>query len=277
MARADGGRPAPLPSAAASRLHGARGVTLALTDISDDRRRARSITRAAGARPQYGDLGRTYVPPRTPAERQLATLWAQVLAHRARRRDRQLLRARWRFHPEHPDHLARAARARVCTTRRASSFSTRRSRSSRPWRGTARPIVAEQGPVVGSVPLTPIQHWFFEQALVDPHHYNQSVLLASAMEDVDPSAPRAGVRASRRYARCAPAAVYVARRAHSAGRTRHQASVAFSRVDLRQTPAGRSARRARARGQRVPGEPRPAARSDRTGAVTSISATRAAC
>ncbi|MDB9373597.1 non-ribosomal peptide synthetase [Nodularia sphaerocarpa] len=36
---------------------------------------------------------------------------------------------------------------------------------------------AEQGLVKGIVPLTPIQHWFFEQNLPEPHHFNQSVLL----------------------------------------------------------------------------------------------------
>jgi non-ribosomal peptide synthase protein (TIGR01720 family) len=41
---------------------------------------------------------------------------------------------------------------------------------------TAR-IEAEQGPVTGPVPLTPIQHWFFDRQFAAPHHYNQSVLL----------------------------------------------------------------------------------------------------
>ncbi|MEG4440289.1 amino acid adenylation domain-containing protein [Microcoleus sp. AT9_B5] len=36
---------------------------------------------------------------------------------------------------------------------------------------------SEQGLIVGEVPLTPIQHWFFEQNLSDPHHWNQAVLL----------------------------------------------------------------------------------------------------
>ncbi|MFN6563901.1 MAG: amino acid adenylation domain-containing protein [Nostoc sp. ChiSLP01] len=36
---------------------------------------------------------------------------------------------------------------------------------------------AEQGLVKGIVPLTPIQHWFFERNLAEPHHFNQSVLL----------------------------------------------------------------------------------------------------
>ncbi|MEH2195513.1 MAG: amino acid adenylation domain-containing protein [Nostoc sp.] len=36
---------------------------------------------------------------------------------------------------------------------------------------------AEQGLVKGIVPLIPIQHWFFERNLPEPHHFNQSVLL----------------------------------------------------------------------------------------------------
>jgi non-ribosomal peptide synthase protein (TIGR01720 family) len=38
-------------------------------------------------------------------------------------------------------------------------------------------IAAEQGPVTGDVPLTPIQHLFFEQNAREPHHYNQAVML----------------------------------------------------------------------------------------------------
>jgi non-ribosomal peptide synthase protein (TIGR01720 family) len=42
---------------------------------------------------------------------------------------------------------------------------------------TTPTIEAEQGAVTGPVPFTPIQHWFFEQNLPEPHHWNQSVLL----------------------------------------------------------------------------------------------------
>ncbi|HFQ92764.1 MAG TPA: non-ribosomal peptide synthetase, partial [Anaerolineae bacterium] len=43
---------------------------------------------------------------------------------------------------------------------------------------SAAPVIqAEQGPVEGPVPLTPIQHWFFAQDLPQPHHWNQSLLL----------------------------------------------------------------------------------------------------
>jgi amino acid adenylation domain-containing protein/non-ribosomal peptide synthase protein (TIGR01720 family) len=43
--------------------------------------------------------------------------------------------------------------------------------------GTAPTIEAEQGFVMGQAPLTPVQHWFFEQNLSEPHHFNQSILL----------------------------------------------------------------------------------------------------
>jgi amino acid adenylation domain-containing protein/non-ribosomal peptide synthase protein (TIGR01720 family) len=43
--------------------------------------------------------------------------------------------------------------------------------------GTAPVIEAEQGLVTGPVPLTPIQHWFFEQKSPEPNQYNQSVML----------------------------------------------------------------------------------------------------
>lgn len=43
--------------------------------------------------------------------------------------------------------------------------------------GTAPALEAEQGLVRGPVPLTPIQRWFFEQIRVEPHHWNQAVLL----------------------------------------------------------------------------------------------------
>lgn len=43
--------------------------------------------------------------------------------------------------------------------------------------GITRQINAEQGLVTGSVALTPIQHWFFEQKLPEPTYFNQSALL----------------------------------------------------------------------------------------------------
>ena len=52
--------------------------------------------------------------------------------------------------------------------------------------GTSAMIEAEQGIVIGTVPLTPIQHWFFEQNMPDPHHFNQAMML-EARRAIDPS------------------------------------------------------------------------------------------
>ncbi|MDZ8184102.1 MAG: amino acid adenylation domain-containing protein [Nostoc sp. ChiSLP02] len=51
--------------------------------------------------------------------------------------------------------------------------------------GTTRKIQAEQMAVAGSLELTPIQHWFFEQKQPELHHWNQSVLLESK-QNIDP-------------------------------------------------------------------------------------------
>jgi non-ribosomal peptide synthase protein (TIGR01720 family) len=53
-------------------------------------------------------------------------------------------------------------------------------------------ITPEQGPVVGPVPLTPIQHWFFEHDMPEPHHFNQSTVL-DVPADVDPELLRRAV------------------------------------------------------------------------------------
>ena len=44
------------------------------------------------------------------------------------------------------------------------------------------PEAAEEGPLAGDAPLTPIQRWFFEEDFADPHHWNQSLLLDVAPE-----------------------------------------------------------------------------------------------
>ena len=41
----------------------------------------------------------------------------------------------------------------------------------------ASEVRAEQGLVIGDLPLTPIQQWLFEQSFPNPHHFNQAVLL----------------------------------------------------------------------------------------------------
>ena len=131
------------------------------------------------------DLGpeRTHVPPRTPAERQLAQLWAQVLGV-----DR--VGVTDNFFELGGDSIlsiqiiSRAAELGLRYTPR-QLFQHQTIAELAPLAGTSRGVVSEQGPVVGLVALTPIQHWFFEQSPVDSHHYNQSVLLVLE-SDVDP-------------------------------------------------------------------------------------------
>ncbi|GER90172.1 hypothetical protein KDW_43340 [Dictyobacter vulcani] len=47
-------------------------------------------------------------------------------------------------------------------------------------------INAQQEPVTGLIPLTPIQHWFFEQQFAEAQHWNQSFLL-KAQRPLDPA------------------------------------------------------------------------------------------
>ncbi|MDZ7967876.1 MAG: SDR family NAD(P)-dependent oxidoreductase [Nostoc sp. DedSLP03] len=51
---------------------------------------------------------------------------------------------------------------------------------------TKRVVQAEQGLVTGSLPLTPIQHWFFEQNLSEPHHWNMAFFV-EVMQVLDPA------------------------------------------------------------------------------------------
>ena len=60
--------------------------------------------------------------------------------------------------------------------------------------GTAFPAATEQGLVAGSVPLTPVQHWFFERVTVDSDHFNQSLMLG-VREPLDVAALQRAVRA----------------------------------------------------------------------------------
>jgi non-ribosomal peptide synthase protein (TIGR01720 family) len=71
--------------------------------------------------------------------------------------------------------VARVRRAGLHLTPRQLFENPTVARLARVVRGGAA-IEAEQGVVEGEAPLTPIQRWFFEQALPDPHHYNQAFL-----------------------------------------------------------------------------------------------------
>jgi amino acid adenylation domain-containing protein/non-ribosomal peptide synthase protein (TIGR01720 family) len=60
--------------------------------------------------------------------------------------------------------------------------------------GSAAQVLAEQGPVVGELPLTPVEHWFFGQEMEDAHHFNITLLL-EARDAVDAAAMEGAVAA----------------------------------------------------------------------------------
>jgi amino acid adenylation domain-containing protein/non-ribosomal peptide synthase protein (TIGR01720 family) len=125
--------------------------------------------------PVRSDLTDRYVEPATPVESRLAQIWAQVLGlDRVGVHDnffelggdsilsiQVVARARQAGLDLTPkqffQHQTIAALAAVVTTAPAAQ--------------------ADQGQVTGDAPLTPIQRWFFEQNLSEPHHFNQAVLL----------------------------------------------------------------------------------------------------
>ncbi|HEX6402273.1 MAG TPA: amino acid adenylation domain-containing protein, partial [Pseudonocardiaceae bacterium] len=116
-----------------------------------------------------------YIPPRTPTERILAQVWAQVLGvdqigvednffqlggdsilsiqvvSRARRAGLGLSPSDVFLHPTVASLAAASAQA--------------------------VPVVAQQGPVTGPVALTPIQQWLFETDPDGPQRFTQSVLV----------------------------------------------------------------------------------------------------
>ncbi|MCA1682015.1 MAG: amino acid adenylation domain-containing protein, partial [Actinobacteria bacterium] len=60
--------------------------------------------------------------------------------------------------------------------------------------GETAQLVAEQGPVSGAVPLTPIQHWLFEMNPGQPQSFDQSVLM-ELTEQLDEQALRRALEA----------------------------------------------------------------------------------
>jgi amino acid adenylation domain-containing protein/non-ribosomal peptide synthase protein (TIGR01720 family) len=141
----------------------------------------RALPAPDGERP---GLKKSYVAPRTPSERALCDIWAEVLrlervgsgdnffelggdsilsiqvVARARGAGLELSPSQIFEHPT-PAELAAVA-------------------------GVVRATRAEQEASTGDVPLTPIQRWFFEQDFPAPHHWNMSLML-KPRERLDPA------------------------------------------------------------------------------------------
>jgi amino acid adenylation domain-containing protein/non-ribosomal peptide synthase protein (TIGR01720 family) len=125
--------------------------------------------------------GKPFVPARTPAEEVLAGIWKDLL--RVER-----VGAHDNFFELGGDSIlsiqviARANHAGLVLHPR-QVFQHQTLAELAAVVGAVPAILAEQGPVAGEVPLTPVQRWFFEQEFAEPHHWNQAVLL-EATEDL---------------------------------------------------------------------------------------------
>ena len=113
------------------------------------------------------------VAPHTPAQSTLAGIWAEVLGLKQ-------VGIHDNFFELGGDSIrsmqivARANRAGLRLTLK-QLFQHQTIAELVAVAGTTPAVQAEQGLVTGPVPLTPIQHWFFEQELPDLHHWNQAL------------------------------------------------------------------------------------------------------
>ncbi|MFN7945820.1 MAG: amino acid adenylation domain-containing protein [Blastocatellia bacterium] len=125
------------------------------------------------------ELETAFVAPRTEAEKKLAEIWQQILGV-------QQVGIHDNFFDLGGDSIlsiqviARARQADLNLTPR-QFFQHPTIAGLAAVAGAEAPVQAEQGAVTGPVQLTPIQHWFFEEHTVTPHHWNMSILLATAL------------------------------------------------------------------------------------------------
>ncbi|WYL93613.1 MAG: amino acid adenylation domain-containing protein [Gloeotrichia echinulata IR180] len=116
-----------------------------------------------------------FVVPRTPTEEKLAAIWAEVL----RQTNISIHDNFFELGGDSIISIQMISRANQAglqlTPKQLFQYQTIAELAT--VVGTTRKIKANQGLVTGSVPLIPIQHWFFEQSLPDAHYFNQSALL----------------------------------------------------------------------------------------------------
>ncbi|PKD39522.1 non-ribosomal peptide synthetase, partial [Methylomonas sp. Kb3] len=125
-----------------------------------------------------------YAAPQTPVEAALIQIWQQLLAvERIGRHDN--------FFELGGDSIlsiqvvSRARQAGIVVTPK-QLFQQQTIAELAAVAETASRAVAEQGLVTGELPLTPIQHWFFERNLSKPQHWNQALML-SIKPDLTPA------------------------------------------------------------------------------------------
>ncbi|MEV7094869.1 non-ribosomal peptide synthase/polyketide synthase [Amycolatopsis sp. NPDC051045] len=128
---------------------------------------------AAAAEPTTG-----HVEPATPAERVLCEIWAQVLGlDRVGTADNFFELGGDSILSMQVVSRARQAGLRLTTK---DLFLHQTIAALAPEAGAVAEPAELDGPVTGPVPLTPIQDWFFATHTVNPHHFNQSMLVELA-------------------------------------------------------------------------------------------------
>ena len=122
------------------------------------------------------ELSDRYVAPRTFIEDTLATIWAQVLRVKEVGIDDNF----FELGGDSILSISIIARAKQTglqlTVKQLFAHQTIAELAA--VTGTSKEFQIEQGFVTGEMPLTPIQHYFFEQNLCQSHHFNQSYLLS---------------------------------------------------------------------------------------------------
>ncbi|WP_328491696.1 non-ribosomal peptide synthase/polyketide synthase [Streptomyces sp. NBC_00414] len=133
-------------------------------------------------------------PPRTDAERVLATIWSEVLGVPE-------VGARDNYFALGGDSVlgiqivSAARRAGLALTpRHLFRHQTVAELAAAAEEPTAPRTTAEQGPIVGDAPLTPVQHWLFDILTGDPAHLTQAVSFHLAA-DTDETLLRAALAA----------------------------------------------------------------------------------
>nr|WP_158704691.1 non-ribosomal peptide synthetase [Pseudomonas mendocina] len=137
------------------------------------------LDRRALPKPDTRLLQQQYMAPRTELEQQLAAIWADVLGlERVGLTDN--------FFELGGDSIislqvvSRARQAGIQFTPK-DLFQRQTIQALGAVARLEQGVLIEQGPVSGSMPLMPIQHWFFAQEIPARHHWNQSVLLKPEM------------------------------------------------------------------------------------------------
>ncbi|QMS92210.1 amino acid adenylation domain-containing protein [Nostoc edaphicum CCNP1411] len=133
------------------------------------------VDRRALPIPELGPVNTSFTVSRTPLEQQLVTIWSQVLGVES-------IGIHDNFFSLGGDSIlaiqvvAKANQQGLALLPR-QMFQYQTVAELAAIVDTNGEISIPQEVVTGDIPLTPIQHWFFEENPVDSHHWNQAIIL----------------------------------------------------------------------------------------------------